>query len=111
METSSEGRLLRVYFCESDRYDGHPLDEAIVGVLQSAGISGATVIRGVAGYGGSAVLHTSHVLRLSEDLPLIIEAVDSAEKIAIVLPHLVDIAGDALITTLPIEIHRRPPAG
>ena len=111
METTSDGRLLRVYFCESDRHDGHPLDEAIVDALRSAGVSGATVIRGVAGYGGSAVLHTSHVLRLSEDLPLVIEAVDTAEKIASVLPHLVDIAGDGLITTQPIEIHRRSPAG
>jgi PII-like signaling protein len=109
METISDGRLLRVYFCESDRYDGHPLDEAIVNALQSAGISGATVIRGIAGYGGSSVLHTTHVLRLSEDLPLVIEAVDTKEKVAAVLPQLATIAGDGLITTHPIEIHRRRP--
>jgi PII-like signaling protein len=107
METISDGRLLRVYICESDRYDGHPLDEAIVDVLQSAGISGATVIRGVAGYGGSSILHTTHVLRLSEDLPLVIEAVDTIEKIGAVLPRLSKIAGDGLITTQPIEIHIR----
>ena len=107
METISDGQLLRVYICESDRYDGHPLDEAIVDVLQSAGISGATVIRGVAGYGGSSILHTTHVLRLSEDLPLVIEAVDTIEKIGAVLPRLSEIAGDCLITTQPIEIHIR----
>lgn len=107
METISDGRLLRVYFCESDRYDGHSLDEAIVDALQSAGISGATVIRGVAGYGGSSVLHTTHVLRLSEDLPLVIEAVDTKENVAAVLPQLAEIAGDSLITTQPIEIHGR----
>ena len=110
METTSDGRLLRVYFCESDRYDGHPLDEAIVDVLQTAGISGATIIRGVAGYGGSSILHTTHVLRLSEDLPLVVEAVDSSEKISAVLPRLAEVAGDGLITTQPIDIHTRPPS-
>jgi hypothetical protein len=111
METIAEGRLLRIYFCESDRYDGHPLDEAIIAALQSAGISGATVIRGVAGYGGSAVLHTSHVLRLSEDLPLVIEAVDTVERVATVLPRLVEIAGDGLVTSQPVQIHHRSPVG
>ena len=109
METISDGRLLRVYFCESDRHDGHPLEEAIVDALQSAGISGATVIRGVAGYGGSSILHTTHVLRLSEDLPLVIEAVDTSEKIEAVLPQLAEIASDSLITTQQIEIHVRRP--
>jgi len=111
METTPDGRLLRIYVSESDRDDGHPLDEAIVAVLQAAGVSGATVIRGVAGYGSSAVLHTTHVLRLSEDLPLIIEAVDTAEKVEAVLPRLVEMAGDAVVTTQPVEIHRRPSAG
>jgi PII-like signaling protein len=109
METNSNGRLLRIYISESDRDDGHPLDEAIVDVLRSAGISGATVVRGIAGYGGSAVLHTTHVLRLSEDLPLVIEAVDTADTIAAVLPHLLEMAGDAVITTHPVEIHRPSP--
>lgn len=111
MATTPDGRLLRIYISESDRDDGHPLDEAIVDVLQAAGVSGATVIRGVAGYGSSAVLHTTHVLRLSEDLPLIIEAVDTAEKIEAVLPRLVEMAGDAVVATHPVDIHRRPPAG
>jgi len=111
MATTPDGRLLRIYISESDRDDGHPLDEAIVDVLQAAGISGATVIRGVAGYGGSAVVHTTHVLRLSEDLPLVIEAVDTAEKIEGVLPRLVEMARDAVVTTHPVDIHRRPSAG
>lgn len=111
METTSDGWLLRVYISESDRDDGHPLDEAIVDVLRAAGISGATVIRGVAGYGGSAVLHTTHVLRLSEDLPLIVEAADTAEKIEAVLPRLIEMAGDAVIATNPITFHHRPPVG
>jgi PII-like signaling protein len=111
MATTPDGRLLRIYISESDRDDGHPLDEAIVDVLLAAGISGATVIRGVAGYGGSAVLHTTHVLRLSEDLPLVIEAVDTVERIEAVLPRLVEMAGEAVITTTPVDVHRPPSAG
>ena len=111
MATTPDGRLLRIYISESDRDDGHPLDEAIVDVLLAAGISGATVIRGVAGYGGSAVLHTTHVLRLSEDLPLVIEAVDTVERIEAVLPRLVEVAGEAVITTTPVDVHRPPSAG
>jgi uncharacterized protein len=111
MEPITEGRLLRIYISESDRYDGHPLDEAIVDLLRTAGISGATVIRGIAGYGGSAILHTTHVLRLSEDLPLVIEALDTAAKTESVLPRLHAIAPDALITSQPIEIHPHPMAG
>jgi PII-like signaling protein len=105
MEPITEGCLLRIYISESDRDDGHPLDEAIVDALRTAGISGATVIRGIAGYGGSAVLHTTHVLRLSDDLPLVIEAVDTAEKVKSILPHLGEIAPNALIVSQPIRIH------
>ncbi len=105
---TTEGRLLRIYISESDQHDGHPLDEAIVDALRTAGISGATVIRGIAGYGGSAILHTTHVLRLSEDLPLVIEAVDVAAKIESVLPLLYEIAPDGLITSQPVDIHPHP---
>ena len=89
MDSVAEGRLLRVFICESDHRDGHPLADAVVDALRAAEIAGATVLRGVAGYGGSAVLHTTHVLRLCEDLPMVIEAVDTVEKI--------DSAGLALV--------------
>lgn len=110
MDSVEEGRLLRVIICESDRRDGLPLAETVVDALRTAGIAGATVLRGVAGYGGSAVLHTTHVLRLCEDLPMVIEAVDTAEKIDAVLPKIRELVGDGLITTQGIEIHGPPPS-
>ncbi|MEN8235685.1 MAG: DUF190 domain-containing protein [Actinomycetota bacterium] len=105
MDTLDDGRRLRIYICEGDEFDGRPLDEAIVDVLRSEGIGGATVVRGVAGYGGSAVLHTSHVLRLSEDLPIIVEAIDTGEKIEAVLRRVEEMVGDGLVTLEPVEIH------
>ncbi len=110
MESTIEGRLLRVFICESDQRDGLPLTEAVVDALRAEGIAGATVLRGVAGYGGSAVLHTTHVLRLSEDLPMVIEAVDSVEKIDAVVPRIQELVGGGLITTQNVEIHILPPA-
>ncbi len=110
MESTIEGRLLRVFICESDQRDGLPLTEAVVDALRAEGIAGATVLRGVAGYGGSAVLHTTHVLRLSEDLPMVIEAVDSVEKIDAVMPRIQELVGGGLITTQNVEIHILPPA-
>ena len=110
MESTIEGRLLRVFICESDQRDGLPLTEAVVDALRDEGIAGATVLRGVAGYGGSAVLHTTHVLRLSEDLPMVIEAVDSVDKIDAVVPRIQELVGGGLITTQNVEIHILPPA-
>ena len=110
MKSVTEGRLLRIFICESDRRGGLPLAEAVVDALRAAEIAGATVIRGVSGYGGSAVLHTTHVLRLCEDLPMVIEAVDTIEKIDVVLPTIQELVGDGLITTQNIEIHVPPPS-
>ena len=105
MDSVVEGRLLRVFICESDHGDGLPLADAVVNALRTAGIAGATVLRGVAGYGGSAVIHTTHVLRLCEDLPMVIEAVDTLEKIDAVLPKIQELVGGGLITTQIVEIH------
>ncbi len=105
MDGITEGRLLRIFICEGDRRGGLPLAEAVVDALRAAEIAGATVLRGVAGYGGSAVLHTTHVLRLCEDLPMVIEAVDTVEKIDAVLPGIQGLVGDGLITTQEIDIH------
>ncbi|MEN8113087.1 MAG: DUF190 domain-containing protein [Actinomycetota bacterium] len=104
MDTIDDGRRLRIYVCEGDEFDGRPLDEAIVDVLRAEGIGGATVLRGVAGYGGSAVLHTFHVLRLSEDLPVIVEAIDSRAKIEAILPRIESMVGDGLVTLEPVQI-------
>ena len=110
MESTIEGQLLRVFICEGDRRDGLPLTEAVVDALRAGGIAGATVLRGVAGYGGSAVLHTTHVLRLCEDLPMVIEAVDSVEKIDVVMPEIQKLVEGGVITTQKVEIHVLPPA-
>jgi PII-like signaling protein len=107
METIPHGRLLRIFICESDQYDGRPADAAIIDALQSAGVSGATVLRGVAGFGTSSVMHTTHVLRLSENLPMVIEVVDTAGKIDSVLPAIEKMIGDGLITMQEITIRRR----
>lgn len=107
METISHGRLLRIFICESDSYNGRSADAAIVDALRSAGIDGATVLRGVAGYGTSSVMHTTHVLRLSENLPMVIEVVDTAGKIDGVLPEIEKMIGDGLITMQEVTIRRR----
>ena len=104
MSASEDGRRLRVYFCEGDEFEGRPLEEAVVDVLRSEGIGGATVLRGVAGYGGSSVLHTSHVLRLSEDLPMVIEAIDTEAKVHAVVPRIEQMIGDGLITLESVEM-------
>jgi PII-like signaling protein len=99
-----EGSLLRIYVGESDRHEGEPRYEAIVERAREAGLAGATVLRGKMGYGGSSVIHTSKVLRLSEDLPLVIEIVDAAEKIEAFLDDLADLAGDAFVTVEKVRV-------
>ncbi|MGD8494553.1 MAG: DUF190 domain-containing protein [Gemmatimonadales bacterium] len=105
MERGIEGErtLMRVFIGESDRcrsgpHAGKPLYEAILLTLREAGIAGATVLRGIAGFGASAVIHTEKILRLSLDLPVIIEAVDEEERIQDVLPMLDGLIGGGLIT-------------
>jgi len=105
MDSVAAGRLLRVFICESDHRDGLPLAEVVVDALRTADVAGATVLRGVAGYGGSAVIHTTHVLRLCEDLPMVIEAVDTVEKIDAVLPKIQELVAGGLITTQEVDIH------
>jgi PII-like signaling protein len=93
-----ERTLMRIFIGENDKYDGKPLYEAILYRLRERGLAGATVLRGIAGFGASSKVHTEKVLRLSLDLPLIIEVVDSEETIESVLPDLDDMIGGGLIT-------------
>jgi hypothetical protein len=86
--------LLRIFIGENDRHQQRPLYEAIVLAAREQGLAGATVIRGPMGYGASSRLHTAKILRLSEDLPLVIEIVDSEERIKVFLPAL-----EAMMTT------------
>ena len=101
-----DGYLLRIFVGESNKYGHHPLYEIIVLKAREAGLAGATVLRGVMGFGKGSVLHTAKVLRLSEDLPMVIEIVDSLERIEAFLPTLDQIISDGLITLEKVQVIR-----
>lgn len=102
--TLEGGKVLRVYIGEADHWKGKPLHQAIVELLRAEGLTGATVLRGVEGFGANSRLHTAHLLRLSEDLPMVVETVDRAEKIAAVLPRLKEMVRQGLITLADVEL-------
>jgi len=104
MTLPEDGSLLRIFIGESDRYGHHPLYEAIVLKARERGLAGATVLRGVMGFGKHSILHTAKILRLSEDLPMVIEIVDSAEKVEDFLPVLNEMIKDGLVTLEPIRV-------
>lgn len=101
---SRGAHLLRIFIGESDTHHGRPLYQAIVEVLREKGLAGATVLRGIEGFGKSSRLHTAHILRLSEDLPIVIECVDTNDKIESILPTLDEMIGDGLVTLEPVEV-------
>ena len=90
--------LMRIFIGESDRCGHRPLYEALIELFRSAGLAGATVLRGVAGFGAHSVYHTDKLLRLSADLPMIIEVVDTQEKLAAVMPQIDQMMSGGLIT-------------
>lgn len=98
MKLPAEGKLLRIFLGEQDKWEGQPLYEAIVLLARQKGLAGATAIKGFMGFGCKSHLHTTKLLRLSEDLPIIIEIVDSEEKISSFLPYLDDMVREGLIT-------------
>jgi len=104
MKIEGEGKLLRVFIGESDRWRGRPLYEAIVHRLRREGLAGATVIRGIEGFGAHSRVHSARILRLSEDLPLVIEVVDSAERIEAILPILDEMVTEGLVTLERVEV-------
>jgi PII-like signaling protein len=95
---TGERTLMRIHIGERDKYRGKPLYEAIVLLLRERGFAGATVLRGIMGFGASAGIHSEKVLRLSLDLPLVVESVETEEKIQAVLPELDAMIGGGLIT-------------
>jgi len=99
-----EGKLVRVFIGESDTWHGKPLYQAIVERVREEGLAGATVVRGIEGFGADSRLHTSRILRLSEDLPVVIEIVDTEEQIARVLPLLDEMVGEGMVTLERVEI-------
>jgi PII-like signaling protein len=104
MQLPTDSFLLRIFLGESDRHDGDPLYESIVLKAREAGLAGATVLRGAMGFGASSRLHTSKILRLSADLPLVIEIVDTEEKINAFLPTLNGLIGGGLVTLEKVRI-------
>jgi PII-like signaling protein len=99
-----ERTLMRIHIGESDKWHGKPLYEAIVEMLRKEKFSGVTVLRGVAGYGGSSVYHTDKLLRLSQDLPIILEIVESTERIEQILPRLDAMVEGGLITLEKVRV-------
>ena len=104
MKLEGTGKLLRIFIGESDSWHGKPLYAAIVQHMREHGLAGATVIRGIEGFGAHSHLHTARVLRLSEDLPLVIEVVDSEDRIRSVLPALDEMVGEGLVTLETVEV-------
>jgi PII-like signaling protein len=104
VKIEGQGLLVRIYIGESDQWQGRPLYQAIVERLRERGLAGATVLRGIEGFGAKAHLHTTRILRLSEDLPILIELVDQEDRVRAVLPELDDMVGDGLITLERVEV-------
>lgn len=104
MKIEGEGLLLRIFLGESDTWHGQPLYEAIVRRVREEGLAGATVLRGIEGFGAHSRLHTTRILRLSEDLPVVVEIVDAAERIEAVLPILDELIGEGLITLEKVQV-------
>lgn len=104
MENVEDGKLLRIFIGEDDEHHGRPLYEAIVELLREEGLAGATVFRAIMGFGASSLIHSARVLRLSQDLPILIECVDRASKIEPVLPKLDEMITEGLVTIEKAEI-------
>ena len=101
-----DATLLRIFIGESDRYGGHPLYEAIVLKAREAHMAGATVLRGPMSYGRSSRLHSAKILRLSDDLPIVVEIVDSQQQIDQFLPMLEPMIGSGLVTVEKVQVVR-----
>ena len=102
--------LMRIFIGEGDRHGHKPLYEALVELLRSEGFAGATVLRGVCGFGANRIYHTQKLLDLSADLPLVVEAVDSQEKINAVMPMIDAMMGGGMITLEKATVIRYSPA-
>ncbi len=104
MRVEGQGLLVRIYIGESDQWRGKPLYQGIVAFLRERGIAGATVLRGIEGFGAKAHLHTSRILQLSQDLPVLIEIVDQEDRLRAILPDLDAMVADGLITLERVEV-------
>jgi len=101
-----ENLLMRIFLAEGDRYEHRPLYEALVEMLRKEGFAGATVLRGVSGFGAHSVYHSQKLLDLSADLPMIIEAVEAEEKINRVMPRIDAMMSGGMITLEKVRVIR-----
>jgi uncharacterized protein len=101
-----ENLLLRIYIAEGDRYEHRPLYEALVEMLRKEGFAGATVLRGICGFGAHSVFHAQKLLDLSADLPMIIEAVESEERVNAVMPRIDAMMSGGMITMEKVKVIR-----
>ncbi|HHW15337.1 MAG TPA: DUF190 domain-containing protein [Firmicutes bacterium] len=104
MRIEGQARELRIYIGESDQYGGKPLYRAIVEMMKREGLAGVTVMRGIEGFGANSRIHTANILRLSEDLPMVIVTVDSQSKIDKILPRLNEMVTEGLITIHEVDV-------
>jgi hypothetical protein len=104
MKLEGEGKLLRIFIGESDKHGRKPLYQAIVEMLREEGMAGATVLRGIEGFGATSHLHTARILRLSEDLPIVIEVADTAERIEAIMPRIDELVVEGMVTIERIEV-------
>jgi PII-like signaling protein len=104
MKMTGRQKMVRIYVGEADRWHGQPLYMAILLKARELGLAGGTVVRGIAGYGASSRVHTASILRLSEDLPMVIEIVDTEEKIAQLLPVLDEMVTEGLVLLSDVEV-------
>ena len=104
MKIEGQGLLARIYIGESDTWQGRPLYEAIVHLLRDRGLAGATVLRGIEVFGARHHLHTTRILSLSTDLPVLIEVVDQEDRVRAILPEIDGMVADGLITLEKVEV-------
>jgi uncharacterized protein len=104
VKLEGEGKLLRIFIGESDKHGRKPLYQAIVETLREEGMAGATVLRGIEGFGANSHLHTARILRLSEDLPIVIEVADTPERIEAIMPKLDEMVSDGMVTLERVEV-------
>lgn len=104
MKLLTEAKLLRVFIGESDKFEGRPLYQAIVERARQRELAGATVLRGYLGYGANSRIHSARIMRLSEDLPMVIEIVDEPERIAAFAAELDGMIGEGLVTMEKVEV-------
>jgi uncharacterized protein len=104
MKLEGKAKMLRIYFGENDKWEGKPLHRAIVEKCRELDIAGATVLRGIEGYGASTLIHRSNMFSFSSDAPVMVSVIDSEEKLRALLPFLDQVVGEGLIATSEVEV-------